>query len=287
MSATAPSAAAEAPPLGAGEPLAPGYTVLTHLHRGNDLDVYDVWSEERDCRCVAKLLRPDLPDAAGARRRLLAEGRLLQRLTHPHIVRAYATLLAPQPTVILETLPGATLGHLIDQRGRLPVSAVVYLGLHLCSAVGYLHRHRILHLDLKPSNIVADCGLAKVIDLSIARRPGCGHRGVGTRPYMSPEQARGDRSTEKADIWGIGAVLYESASGRRPFADEEAAAYPQLEGRAAPIRRFRRLPPALASAIDACLEPAPAQRPTVGALAAALRGLAGEAYLPAPSRGDG
>ena len=75
-----------------GSELAPGYELLAHLNRSRTLDVYDCWSAERECRCVVKALRPDRLRDLGARRRLVAEGRLLERLCHPGIVRGYETL---------------------------------------------------------------------------------------------------------------------------------------------------------------------------------------------------
>lgn len=261
------------PPLPAGALIAPAYEVVEHLRRGEALDVYDVWSEERDCRCVVKTPRPDRMEDVRVRERLLREGQLLQSFTHPHLIRAYETLEVPRPVVVLETLAGATLGHLIDNRSRrLGAADLAFLGLHLCSAVQYLHRHGLLHLDVKPSNVVAHCGLAKLLDLSLARPPGRGARGVGTSGYLSPEQASSGELTSAVDVWGIGATLFEAAAGRRPFEpeDDEEGRYPQLERRAPSVRRHRRLPGALARTIDDCLEPRPSARPTVGAVAAAL-----------------
>jgi serine/threonine protein kinase len=267
------------PPLGKGELLAPDYTVKTHIRRGRTLDVYAVWSEERACRCVAKVLRPDRIEDRRARGMLLREGRILKRLTHLHIVRAYEILEEPQPTVILETLTGSTLAYLIAvrRRRRLPLFSLVFLGLHLCSAMHYLHRQGLLHLDLKPSNIVATFGIAKVIDLSIAQRPGrARRRGIGTRQYMAPEQARGGLLSEATDVWGIGAVLFHAATGRRPFEAEAGRKYQQLERRADPVRAHRRVPAAFGSAVDRCLDPEPSRRPTVDELAEHLNGLAHE-----------
>lgn len=263
------------PALPPGEPLAPGYEVIAHLNRSRVLDVYDVWSEERACHCVAKVLRPDRTDDRNARSRLVREGRTLKKLTHLHIVRAYEVFEKPHPALILETLIGDTLEYLIavHRRRRLPLSDIAYLGLHLCSAMHYLHRQGLLHLDLKPSNIISDCGLAKVIDLSITQPPGRGRRGVGTRQYMAPEQARGGLLSEATDVWGIGAVLFEAATGQRPFKGEAGRTYQQLERRAEPVRSHRRVPAAFAAAVDSCLEPEPALRPTVGELAKTLNGL--------------
>src|SRR5207248_1733814 len=150
------------------EAVAPGYEVIELLSSSSLYDIYDVWSDERDCRCVAKVLRPDCERDARARRRLLDEGHLLERLAHPHIVRAYETLEQPRPTVILETLGGATVAYLIESRARrLPLPDILFLGVQLCSVVRYLHLNGILHRDLKPANIVADRGQAKLLDLSL------------------------------------------------------------------------------------------------------------------------
>ncbi|MBA3413787.1 MAG: serine/threonine protein kinase [Chloroflexia bacterium] len=267
------------PPAIPGVELAPGYAVVAHLRRGEDLDVYDVWSDERNCRCVAKTIRPDRIDRESANRRLIHEGELLLGLTHPHIVRAYDLVRGDTPVLVLETLPGETLSHLIDRGApRLAAAEVAHLGRHLCSAVGYLHRHGILHLDLKPSNIIATGGLARVLDLSLAQPPGPIKPGVGTLGYMAPEQARGGEIGPAADVWGIGAVLYEVATGEPAWETDEiddgTDASPRTEEleipAPAPIRRHRRLPASLAEAIDATLTLDAAARPTVRELDDAL-----------------
>lgn len=261
------------PPFAAGIEIAPSYRVVSHLRRGNDLDVYDVWSEERACSCVIKTLRPDRLDKAAARARLRREGRLLHRLTHPHIVRAYETIATPQPLVVLETLGGETLAHLIERRKkRLAVVEIAYLGLHLCSAMHYLHRQQIIHLDLKPSNIIASAGIAKVLDLSVARPPGKIRGGIGSFGYMSPEQNHGGLVTPKSDVWGIGAVLFAAATGEAPFDHDETTttSRPQADVPFAPLRRLRRVPRAFAELVDSCLAVYPDQRPTISELTTAL-----------------
>jgi serine/threonine protein kinase len=258
-----------------GDMLAPGYQVVEHLRRGRRLDVYDVWSEERDCRCVAKALRPDRLRDTVARRALLGEGRLTMSLAHPHIVRAFELVTRPDPILVLETLTGNTLGEMIrGSARRLALSELAWLGIHLCSAMHYLHGHGYLHLDLKPSNIIAEDGKGRVLDLSIARPPGRGRKGVGTRVYMAPEQARGGMLTAATDVWGVGVVLFEAAAARRPFSGNGSGpTYPQLEQRADAIRIYRRVPPAFATAVDSCLEPNPGDRPALDELAETLDSL--------------
>jgi serine/threonine protein kinase len=263
------------PPLGEGEVLSTGYVIVAHLNRSRVLDVYDVWSEERTCRCIAKVLRPDRIEDRKARSRLLQEGRILERLTHPHIVRAYETLEKPRPVVVLETLGGNTLEYLIAVNGRRPLhlSDVAFLGLHLCSAMHYLHRQGLLHLDLKPSNIVSNLGLTKVLDFSIARPPGRVRAGLGTRQYMAPEQACGGLLSEATDVWGIGAVLFEAATGLSPFKPEAGQEYEQLERRADPVGVHRHVPAPFATAVNRCLDPEPSRRPAVDELAELLNEL--------------
>jgi serine/threonine protein kinase len=264
-----------------------GYELLDHLHRSRGFDVYDAWSRERHCRCVIKTPRPDRLDDHVLLERLHREGRLLYGLTHPHILRGYELLPDPLPAVVTETLRGETLSHLLEGSRRLTAAESAVLGVQLCSAIAYLHEHGYLHLDLKPSNIVVDAGRAIVIDLSIARRPGRVTPGLGTWCYLAPEQALGGPVDAAADVWGIGAVLFEGLVGQAPFGDpddehtgattdgDEPEIYPQLLARAPALRSLRRVPAPLASAVDGCLEPDPAARPSVAELSAALEQVPG------------
>lgn len=272
----------EPPVLARGDLVAPGYRVVEHLSRARRLDAYEVWSDERGCGCVAKLLRPDRAGEAGARAALLAEGQRLRSLAHPHLVRAFDVIERPHPVVILETLEGETVAHLLERHPTgLDADEVAWLGLHLASALGYLHRHALLHLDVKPANVIAAAGRAKLIDLSIARPPGPCRAGGGTWAYMAPEQATGGHVDEAADVWGLGTLLFEAAAGRPAFelpdlptldTDGRAdAGYPQLEGRAPSLTSA---PPALADIVGACLLPGPLDRPSLAQVRAALVPLA-------------
>lgn len=251
-----------------GSDLVPGHTVLQLAHRSRLFDVYEVWSVDRHCRCAAKVVRPDrLPERKG-QRRLLREGRLLLSLSHPNILRAYELFQRPQPVLIAEALPGMTIGYWIDEHGPLKREDIVHLGIHVSSALSYLHGNGVLHLDLKPGNLLASYGIVRVIDFSLSRKPGRASRGAGTHIYLAPEQARGQAISAATDVWGLGTVLWEAAAGRPPFSRPEADdTYEQLERRADPIRKQRRLPADLAEAIDACLDPMPAERPSLRELA--------------------
>jgi eukaryotic-like serine/threonine-protein kinase len=270
------------------------YELIGELSRGRKLVVYDAWDWERGCRCVIKGLRPEQRDDHDVRERLLAEGRLLCRLAHPHLVRGYAVLTTPEPLVVMETLGGETLSHMIEARGPLAAADAAQLGLQLCSAVRYLHANGVIHLDLKPSNVVAEAGRARLIDLSVARPPGLAPAGVGTWCYLAPEQATGGLVGPAADVWGIGAVLFEAIVGEAPFedlserdggdADGETESseldtytgpWAQLERSPARIDDLAGAPAEFADVVAACLDHSPGHRPRLEDLMGRLEALTG------------
>jgi serine/threonine protein kinase len=271
------------PPLERGTAIAPGYEVLGHLSRGRRLDVYDAWDRERGCRCVIKALRPERLDDAKARGALLEEGRLLRSLSHPHLVRGYEVTDTPEPLVVMETLGGQTLAHMIEADGVLSVADAAQLGLQLGSAMRYLHANGVLHLDLKPSNVVAEAGRARVIDLSVARAPGPAHAGIGTWCYMAPEQFEGGDLGPAADVWGIGAVLFEATVGEPPFEeytlDGTGSGYltdsDELERPPARTQALGRVPDALAGVMASFLAHEPGHRPSIVEAMARLEPLTG------------
>lgn len=228
----------------------PGYRLDRLLHRGHSFEVYDAWSIERDCPVVVKRARPAA--RAEAVRRLMREGRLLTSLTHPHLVRGYEVHRHPRPAVVLETLPGRTLGHLFDD-GPLPAPDVVMLGRQLVSVLAYLHGRDLIHADLKPGNATVSDGLVRVIDLSLAQRPGPWRRRAGTPGYLAPEQAARSIVTAGTDVWGLGLLLLEAASGEDPF-PVGCPQYDEQVGPVAapvPLRARRRAPRALSDLLEA------------------------------------
>jgi serine/threonine protein kinase len=246
---------------------------------------------------VIKALRPERRDDTDARERLLEEGRLLCSLSHPHLVKGYEFRSLPEPIVVMETLGGETVDHLIQRNGPLDASHTAQLGLQLGSAVRYLHANGVLHLDLKPSNVVAEAGRAKLIDLSLARPAGIVAAGVGTWCYLAPEQGRGGAVGPPADVWGLGAVLFETTTGMAPFegvvdhgsSDTSAGAqstgsssldtytgpFEQLERNALRVDELATTPRGLADLIAACLATVPEERPRLHDVLARLEPLAG------------
>jgi eukaryotic-like serine/threonine-protein kinase len=186
---------------------------------------------------------------------------------------------------VLELIDGPRLSTLIRRYG-LNLEQLLPLALNLCSVLHYLAHEGVVHLDVKPRNIIM-AGEPRLIDLSIARfreeLPEI-RSPIGTDAYMAPEQcdpALFDRLGAPADVWGLGATLYEALTrGRSPFrrGDER---FPQLTQRPAPLPDG--VPGQLAELVMSCLEYDPADRPLAGEIADRLEPVV--AALPAPRLG--
>lgn len=274
-----------------------GYRPVALLAHGRRLVTWDAWDEERGTRCVVKVLRAERRDDPRVRQAVLLEGHLATTLAHPHLVRGYDVLDDP-PTIVLETLRGATLAALVEEE-PLALPDVAELGCQLGSVLGYVHRRGWLHLDLKPDNVVVDHGRAVLIDLSLAGRPGIGRPGSGTRGYLSPEQARGRGLSPATDVWGLAMTLVEALTRGAPYGDEatwDSRRRWPLVHRRMPTRPdgLDELPEEVREVLAACLSLDPAGRPALAQVTAALEPLRATPSPPAavhpvrtplPSRG--
>jgi eukaryotic-like serine/threonine-protein kinase len=266
--------------------IVPGRRAVRLLGGGVRYEAYLAWDDHLRALVVVKLLRPDRTRDPGALAGLRGEAALLARLAHPLLVRGFgAGLEGARPHVALEFIEGPRLSTL-SRRFGLSLEQVLPLALNLASVLHYLAEERVVHLDVKPRNVVMGAS-PRLIDLSVAmgfeelagiRRP------VGTDAYMAPEQCDPERFGTigpPADVWGLGATIHETLTSAQPFARVAGERFPQL--RAGPLPLPREVPPELAAAVLACLEPRPEDRPTAGGLADVLEPLAGA--LPPPRLG--
>lgn len=276
-----PTRAVDPGHLAPGEELVPGYEVVRLMRRGGRLDTYDVRDRNRDCRCVVKVVRPDREDENHCRAALLREGRLLRDLAHPHLVRGYEVIEDPRPAMVMETLTGATLAAVIEESPLGPADTAL-LGRQLASALGYLHGHGWLHLDVKPSNIVVQGGRAVLIDLSLVSPPGDGRPHAGTQGYRAPEQMAGRGLTPAADVFGLGITLGEALTGELAYGEEDRWGTGLSSRTAAWFfrRRLAKAPATLSDLVLACVAPDPASRPALAEVCAVLDSVLAAAEAP-------
>jgi serine/threonine protein kinase/Tol biopolymer transport system component len=220
------------------------YEILGLVGTGGMGEVY----RARDLKLGRDVALKALPDAVAARperrARFEREARLLASLNHPHVAAIYELLETDDgvPVLVLELVEGETLDACIA-RGPLPVREALRLADQIAEALEAAHERRIIHRDLKPSNVkITRDGRAKLLDFGLAKaleeaEGGTGSGAapssvetltspadettagavLGTAPYMSPEQARGEAIDKRTDVWAFGCVLFEMLSGRRAF----------------------------------------------------------------------
>lgn len=231
---------------------------------------------ERDV--AIKLLPPEAVATPERRRRFETEAKVVATLSHPGIVPVYDIGESGGiPYIVQELVSGQTVDELIWKGGALPVDRVAECGIEVAEALAKAHDAGILHRDVKPANLIIDAdghvrvfdfGLAKILERS-GRRPGevesVTNDGmvVGTVHYMSPEQAQGHEVDARSDIFSLGIVLYEMATGRHPFDGPSAVdvMHAIVHEPAAPIDvKATPLPDAFLSILEKALEKRPDER---------------------------
>jgi tetratricopeptide (TPR) repeat protein len=212
------------------------YELLGFIGAGGMGEVYE-GRDTRLGRIVAlKVLPPYFAPDPARRHRFELEARAVSALEHPNICVLHDVgSEGDVDFLVLERLEGETLAERL-RRGPLPRGEALPIAIQIASALEAAHRKGIIHRDLKPGNVMLTRAGAKLLDFGLARLRGeaagedvstaveSGEPGkaVGTRPYMSPEQASGVVSDARSDVWALGVVLYEMLAGHRPFHGDSA-----------------------------------------------------------------
>lgn len=199
-----------------GELIASGGTAL----------VYQGYDRRMGTRVAIKRIKPWLlaehPELAA---RLAREARILRRIAHPNIVKLVATVQRSSPGIVLEYVAGGSLRQRLAAEGKLPLRSALEITLELADALARAHHQGIIHRDVKPDNVLlaedgsprlTDFGLARFVDQRTALSEGV----VGTVAYLSPEALWGRPLDARADLWALGALLFEMIAGRRAFGGE-------------------------------------------------------------------
>ena len=263
------------------------YRILERIGAGGMGTVYRAHDERLDRDVALKVLPPSGLGDDEARRLFRKEALALSRLNHPNIAAIYDfDRDAGVDFLVMELITGMTLASKLA-RGALSEEDVLQFGQQIALALEHAHGYGVVHRDLKPGNViirpdgqlkVVDFGLAKLVamDESAPTESFSGIHGLaGTLPYMSPEQLWGKPPDCRSDIYAAGTVLYEMATGKRPFLGKVPTAISEAILHTDPVSP-RQLSPAISSALESvilkCLEKEPATRyQTARELSADLR----------------
>ena len=214
-----------------------GYEIVARLGAGGMGEVYRARDPRLEREVALKVLPAAMVADDDARARLLREARMAARLNHPHVCTIHEVGEAEgQAYVAMELVPGQALSERLAS-GRMGVEEVLRLGQQMADALAHAHDNGVVHRDFKSANvIVTPEGRAKVLDFGLAKplaeteseattltgAPLTAQGAVvGTLAYMAPEQLKGRRADARSDVWALGVVLYEMASGARPFAGQD------------------------------------------------------------------
>lgn len=263
-----------------GDPITTDLTAIRLLGGGTSYEAYLAFDDVTYAPTVVKVIRPHRIDDASSLRGLRREVDTLSMVNHPVVARGLrAVLEGERPHVVLEAIDGPRLSTLIRRYGPLSEQQYLPLAIEIASALHYFRRQGVVHLDIKPSNIIMGAP-ARLIDLSVARTVEEAvelRYPIGTDAYMAPEQCDPPSSGTPgpaSDVWGLGATLFESIAGYRPFDDgddsaaEAAGRFPQLRELAFALPD--KVASDVAKVVLACLDPDPDQRPMPHELAEGL-----------------
>jgi pentatricopeptide repeat protein len=252
--------------------------VKKFLGEGGKKKVYLVHDTLLDRDVAFALIKTEKLDDA-TRTRVSREARAMGRLgDHPNIVAIYDMgEQEGQPYIVIPVMPGGDVESIVEKapEHRLPLDKAIDIAKAVCRGLEFAHSKGIIHRDIKPGNVwlsadgtakIGDFGLALAVDLSRLTQPGMM---VGTVTYMPPEQAMGGKMTAKADLYSLGAMLYEMVTGRPPFVGDDSVAIIGQHINTPPVSpTWHRadLPPALETLILQLLEKDPEKRPESAAV---------------------
>jgi predicted Ser/Thr protein kinase len=189
---------------------------IATVYRGRDL------RSRRDI--AAKTLREQYQQLPEARRRFRQEARMMAFASHPGLVTIYDLIEQPDESwIVMELVPGRNIKQILHDDGPLPLREAVRILRQVSAALQHLHERKIIHLDIKPQNIIVlPDGNIKLIDFGLAqsiasKQDTIGGSAYGTAAYLSPEQGRGAAVDQRTDIYALGCVLYEIVTGLPPF----------------------------------------------------------------------
>ena len=227
------------------------YEIHELIGVGGMANVYRCTDTLDDREVAIKILKDEYLNNEEFSRRFKNESKAIAMLSHPNIVKVYDVSFGDMiQYIVMEYIDGITLKEYIDRQGIIEWKDVIHLTTQVLKALQHAHESGIVHRDIKPQNIMLlQDGTIKVTDFGIARFSDKATRtmtdqAIGSVHYISPEQARGDQTDGKSDIYSVGVMLYEMLTGRLPFDGDTAVSVALMQLQQQP-KRPREVNPAI------------------------------------------
>ncbi len=251
--------------------------ILGEIGSGGMAVVYRAVQEPLGRMVAIKALKPSIAVDSQFAKRFEREAHFMASLQHENILHVYDFIKDGRSMyIIMEYVRGIDLYDLLERTPVLPVEVSSIIALQVARALDYAHFRGIIHRDIKPANVmISHQGEVKLMDFGIARDDTLTDltetgTGLGTPSYMSPEQILGDKLDFRSDIFSLGIVLYQMATGRKPFVEDDARTVMQkirLDRYTQPRKLNQQVPRTLERILARCMEKMPANRyPTTQAL---------------------
>ncbi len=226
-----------------GVRLAGRYEILEQIGIGGMANVYKARDLIDDIIVAVKILKDEYVQSEEFLRRFRNEAKAIAGLSHPNIVKVYDVIYHEDvPAIIMEYIDGITLKEYIEREGVLKWKEALHYVVQILRALQHAHDKGIVHRDIKPQNIMLLMdGTIKVMDFGIARfarfeTKTISGKVIGSVHYISPEQACGDATDQKTDIYSVGVMLFEMLTGRLPFEADAAVSVAMMQVSKAPMR---------------------------------------------------
>ena len=247
------------------------YRIVDFLGAGGMGEVYRAVHSKIGRVAAVKVLTAQAAQGSGFVQRFLNEASIQARLKHPNVATLYDFCeVEGQPCIIMEYVDGQTISERVSAYSApLPLSETVYVFEKVCEALDYVHRHGVIHRDIKSNNIkISSEGEVKLLDFGIAKGQETQQLTqagsvIGTLQYLAPELIRGGAADASGDIWALGVLLYEMVTGRVPFEADTLGDLCDRIGNAEytpPARVNPTLPREVAAVVARCLKKSPQER---------------------------
>ncbi len=247
--------------------IAERYKVKNVIGSGGAGTVLLAYDPHRDLDVAIKVLHHDESGVTAVR--LQREAMAAGKLNHPNIAKIFdfGQTSEGSPYMVMEMLDGQGLDQMIKNKGALFLPEALPIFVQICEGLGFAHNAGVVHRDLKPANVILVNGVVKLLDFGVAKVEAVdqaltsARELIGSPLYVSPEQARGETSDLRSDLYSFGVLMYETLTGKTPFQGASVLETIGMHAASPPPKLGPQFPSAMRNLVDKCLQKSPQDRP--------------------------